>query len=73
MRDVTSLRFDDDGQDSFDDVDALFNQLERFEPPTDMVERIMDAVAKLPLPQHLPQNVFDKDDLVVQYDDKQPS
>lgn len=73
MRDVTSVHFDDNGQDSFDDLDALFNQLERFEPPTDMVKRIMDAVAKLPSPQQLPQNSFGKDDLVVQHDDKLPS
>ncbi len=65
-------RFDDDDQDAFDDVDALFNQLERFEPPVDMVERIMDAVAKLP-PHVLSHNPFGEEGLVVQHNDKHPS
>jgi hypothetical protein len=33
------------------DIDELFEQLEIIEPPVDMVERIMDAVSQLPLPQ----------------------
>jgi hypothetical protein len=39
----------DFGDDS--DIDELFEQLEIIEPPVDMVERIMDAVSQLPLPQ----------------------
>lgn len=34
------------------DIDELFFQLEQFQPPADMVERIMNAVAQLPLPPY---------------------
>jgi hypothetical protein len=40
----------DDSADE-NDVDRLFAHLEQCEPPVDMVERIMAAVACLPLPQ----------------------
>ena len=72
MQDVSSIHFDNDDQGSFDDLDALFNQLERFEPPIDMVERIMDAVTKLP-PHLFPQDSLDREGLIVQHDNKQPS
>ena len=36
--------------DVYSDVDALFSQLETVKPPVDMVERIMNAVSRLPLP-----------------------
>ena len=71
MQKIPSVRFDDDDQNSFDDMDALFDHLERFEPPVDMVKRIMDAVAKLP--PHQPQAPFDRDGLVIYHDGKQPS
>jgi hypothetical protein len=72
MQNVSSIHFDDDNQDSFDDLDALFEQLERFEPPTDMVERIMDAVTKLP-PHLFPQDSLDKEGPIIQHNNKQPS
>ncbi len=72
MQDVSPIRFDDDDQGSFNDLDALFDQLECFEPPTDMVERIMDAVTKLP-PHLFPQDSFDREGLIVQHNNKQPS
>lgn len=31
------------------DIDELFEHLEQFEPPVDIVDRIMQAVAQLPL------------------------
>ncbi|GCE04653.1 hypothetical protein [Dictyobacter aurantiacus] len=31
------------------DIDELFEQLEQFEPPVDMVDRVMQAVSQLPL------------------------
>ncbi len=34
------------------DIDELFFQLEQFQPPADMVERIMHAVAQLSLPPY---------------------
>ena len=36
--------------EEYNDIDALFSQLEVVKPPSDMVERIMNAVAQLPLP-----------------------
>lgn len=36
------------------DIDELFEQLEQFEPPVDMVDRIMRAVAQLPLNYNKP-------------------
>lgn len=34
--------------DNDSDIDALFEQLAQFEPPVDMVDRIMQAVSELP-------------------------
>jgi hypothetical protein len=70
MQDASFVHFDDDDQSSFDDLDALFNHLERFEPPADMVERIMDAVAKLPPPHLLAQDPFNANGLIGQNDNK---
>ncbi|GAC1357480.1 MAG: hypothetical protein NVS2B12_01020 [Ktedonobacteraceae bacterium] len=67
MQNVSPIHFDDDDQESFDDLDALFDQLERFEPPSDMVEQIMGAVSKLPPPQ------WHVDGPVTHYDDRQSS
>lgn len=36
--------------ENYSDVDALFSQLETIKPPADMVERVMNAVSRLPLP-----------------------
>ncbi len=72
MQNVFSIHSDDDDQGSFDDLDALFEQLKRFEPPTDMVERIMNAVTKLP-PHLFSQDSLDREGLIVQHDNKQPS
>ncbi|GCE12976.1 hypothetical protein [Tengunoibacter tsumagoiensis] len=38
-----------DDFDPEDDIDALFFQLERYTPPADIVERIMQAVSELPI------------------------
>ncbi len=38
-----------------DEIDELFSQLGQYEPPADMVERIMAASAKLPRPKPLSQ------------------
>jgi hypothetical protein len=70
MRDVSSARFDDGDQDSFEDLDALFDHLECFEPPVDMVKRIMDAVSMLPPQSRASDN---QDGLIVRYQNKQPS
>ncbi|HTI15379.1 MAG TPA: hypothetical protein VL461_12595 [Dictyobacter sp.] len=40
-----------DGIVADNEIDALFGQLEHFEPPTNMVDTIMNAVKQLPLAQ----------------------
>jgi len=44
-----SLNLLENDFDNDADIDVLFEQLEQFEPPVDMVDRIMQAVAQLPL------------------------
>ena len=49
MREEISSAFDEGGEeDQFDDIDEIFSKLESFEPPEELVQRIMDAVSKLP-------------------------
>jgi hypothetical protein len=36
--------------DDYSDVDALFAMLETIAPPVNLIERVMDAVMRLPLP-----------------------
>jgi hypothetical protein len=53
-----------------DEIDELFAQLEQYEPPTDMVERVMAAAAQLPRPKPLSQwNGFEL--LLPDYDETQ--
>jgi hypothetical protein len=73
MQNISSAHFEDSDQDSFDDLDVLFDRLECFEPPVDMVKRIMDAVSKLPPPQRQSQITDDQGGLIVRYKDKLPS
>jgi hypothetical protein len=48
MNTASEIFIDDTTDDS--DVDRMFAHLEQCEPPVGMVERIMAAVARLPLP-----------------------
>jgi hypothetical protein len=73
MQNISSAHFDNDEQDSFDDLDVLFDHLECFEPPVDMVKRIMDAVSKLPPPQTQPSISDGQGGLIARYEDKLPS
>ncbi|GCE46427.1 hypothetical protein EI42_04492 [Thermosporothrix hazakensis] len=47
--------------DENDEIDRLFSQLGRFEPPKGVIQSIMDKVAQMPLPQYLPENQDDED------------
>lgn len=47
--DLIDIDFTDDA-----DVDELFAQLEQFTPPADMVTRIMNKVAQLPISYGVP-------------------
>ncbi len=46
----------ENAETSEDDIDELFSQLEQFQPPKDFVQRVMQAVSKLPLPQVVTEN-----------------
>ncbi len=50
---------------SDEEMDELFSQMEHFVPPTDMVERVMNAVSQLPLPQVFSYNENDLDELAM--------
>jgi hypothetical protein len=70
-------------QDSFEDdlprdedVDEVFSRLDQLKPPADFVNRVMQAVSRLPLPQVLqPCAELDWDDegLIVHHEHKRPS
>ncbi|GCF11629.1 hypothetical protein [Dictyobacter arantiisoli] len=67
-----------DDTDEFKDVDRLFNKLEHFDPPANMVARIMGAVSKLPsypqLEKLKKETTFsEQDGMIVYYDNKEPS
>lgn len=36
-----------------DEIDKLFLQLDQIEPPTEVIENILNTVSRLPLPQYL--------------------
>ncbi len=79
MRDKPQESIDDD-LSAQDDIDEIFSHLEHFEPPVDFVDRVMDAIARLPLPQIPPldspvvlQDADNEPELTVQRKDLQPS
>ncbi|HLZ56800.1 MAG TPA: hypothetical protein VKR06_07610 [Ktedonosporobacter sp.] len=43
--------FGSDGEISDDDLDRLFSELLQQEPPSELVEKILNTVQHLPLPQ----------------------
>jgi hypothetical protein len=48
------------------DIDEVFSQLEQFTPPADMVDRIMNAVSKLPFDYQAPVSPWmDLDELAI--------
>ncbi|HTI13712.1 MAG TPA: hypothetical protein VL461_03950 [Dictyobacter sp.] len=83
MRNVSPIFFagddfaDDDIENgSFDDIDHIFGHLEQFDPPANMVQRIMDAVSTLPsypVEQGPSQTEHDTEGLVVRYEKQKPS
>ncbi|GCE07003.1 hypothetical protein [Dictyobacter aurantiacus] len=79
MQNVSPVRFqDDDENDNFADIDRLFSKLEHFDPPADMVSRIMGAVNKLPpyplMEKLLREQSFPLEEgMIVRHDDKDPS
>jgi hypothetical protein len=76
MQNIPPAFFHDDDADEYEDVDKLFSKLEPFEPPVDMVMRIMNVVAQLPPPQQIEQSadIFSGfGGLIIRHDDKEPS
>ncbi len=71
MQDSMFYAFDEDGEeDEFEDVDELFSKLASLEPPEELVQHIMDAVAKLP---PLSQLQHDKTDTIIWHNQHPPS
>ena len=70
-------------QDSFgddlpgdEDVDEVFSRLDQLKPPADFVNRVMQAISRLPLPQMLQPGGeldWDDEDLIVHHEHKRPS
>jgi hypothetical protein len=69
-------------RDSFDDdppdeEDEIFSRLEQLKPPADFVNRVMQAISRLPLPQMLQPGgelAWDDDDNpMVHHEHKRPS
>ncbi|GCE28688.1 hypothetical protein KDA_41720 [Dictyobacter alpinus] len=82
MQNVSPFNFieddDFDEDDEFADVDRVFSQLEQFNPPADMVARIMGAVSKLPSPRQLQEmqvvsSFGDEEGIIVRYPGREPS
>ena len=59
---------------SEDEIDDLFNQLDKLEPPPYLISRILASVLRLPRPLSAPMPVVwnELDGLVVRNDGKKP-
>ena len=55
MKRVAQTSFEDDNPGN-EDLDLVFSQLDQLNPPSDFVQRVMQAVSRLPLPQMLQSN-----------------
>lgn len=74
MKHFAQDSFEDDLPD--EDVDEVFSRLDQLKPPADFVNRVMQAISRLPLPQMLqPGAELDWDDegLIVHHEHKRPS
>jgi hypothetical protein len=61
-------------QSSEDEIDKLFGQLLRIEPPPALIDSILAAVARLPLPQEMQSMAWgDVEGLIVHSENQQPS
>jgi hypothetical protein len=59
-----------------EDVDEIFSRLDQLKPPADFVNRVMQAISRLPLPQMLQPSgelAWDDEDLIVHHEHKRPS
>lgn len=74
MKHFAQDSFGDDPPDG--DVDEVFSRLDQLKPPADFVNRVMQAISRLPLPQMFqPGAELDWDDegLIVHHEHKRPS
>jgi len=61
-------------QSSEDEIDKLFGQLLRIEPPPALIDSILATVARLPLPQEMQSMAWgDVEGLIVRNENQQPS
>ena len=70
------LSGDNDDLPNDEDVDKVFSQLGELRPPPDFVNRVMQAISRLPLPQMLQPGAelpWDDDGPVVHHEHKRPS
>lgn len=60
-----------------DDIDKLFSRLEQLEPPTDLLERILNSIPQRSPRPAKPEPIWDNDShldgLVVRNENKEPS
>ncbi len=61
MKDMYQFSLEDD-QPTDEDIDELFSHLEQFTPPDDFVNRVMNVISQLPLPQHIHQPIEQGDE-----------
>lgn len=74
MKHFAQDSFEDDLPD--EDVDEVFSRLDQLKPPADFVNRVMQAISRLPLPQMLQPGAeldWDDEDLIVHHEHKRPS
>jgi hypothetical protein len=75
MRHVVQNSFEDDDPGN-EDMEDVFSRLGQLNPPTDFVDRVMQTVSRLPLPQLLQsddEQTWDEEDLIVHHEHKRPS
>jgi hypothetical protein len=75
MKPIARDSFGDNLPDD-EDVDEIFSRLDLLKPPNDFVNRVMQAVSRLPLPQMLHsvgELAWDDEDLIVHHEHKRPS
>jgi hypothetical protein len=72
MKHVVPIPLRDDDPEN----DEVFSRLEQLEPPADFVNRMMQAISCLPLPQMLQPDgewTWDDEDLIAHHEHTRPS
>jgi len=75
MKHIAQNSFEDDNLGN-EDIDRVFSRLDQQNPPEDFVQRLMQAISRLPLPQMLAsadERVWDSEDPIVHHEHNQSS